>query len=241
MLYDKIAENYDHCRRDQLSYACVEVVRSELEARGLRSPQRILDVACGTGLISKCLHQLGHHVTGIDASDAMLSIARRRLPKGGVRFELADLTLYRPSQAFPVVLCFGDVINHFSEPEEARQVIRKLFRFLAPGGSLIADTNTLETYRSELWNCEKTGDDDEPSWEARAYFEPERELAHLEIAVGTLHRARLVERFYSDEQLWAWFQQAGFAQIRCRGFNPIPELSDIACQKTLWLAQKPES
>lgn len=46
-----------------------------------RSPQRVLEVGCGTGLFLEWFARLGHQTTGIDASAPMLELARRRLPE----------------------------------------------------------------------------------------------------------------------------------------------------------------
>src|SRR5215203_30516 len=40
-------------------------------------PTRVLDVACGTGLLTR---HLGSEVTGLDQSEAMLEVARERVP-----------------------------------------------------------------------------------------------------------------------------------------------------------------
>ena len=44
----------------------------------LPSPTQILDVGCGTGALASVLYELGHQVTGIDASWKMIDIARRK-------------------------------------------------------------------------------------------------------------------------------------------------------------------
>lgn len=247
MIYDRIASDYDHFMRDQLSRACAKVTRLELEARGLEPPQRILDVACGTGLISKRLHEAGHLVTGIDLSEAMLAVARERFSQGNSpRFELADLTTYEPDEPYPVVLCFGDVLNHFAEPDQAELVAKRLFHFTASGGLFVGDTNTLDTYRSELWNREDTEEQTRHRVTTSARYDSEQELAYLEI---TAHRRlgrkgvpayqeRLVERYYSEERVADWLKSAGFVQVEYRPFNPVPDFSEIASQKTLWLARK---
>ena len=43
------------------------------------SPQRVLEVGCGTGVFLEWFAQLGHQVTGIDPSSIMLDIAQRRV------------------------------------------------------------------------------------------------------------------------------------------------------------------
>src|SRR5205085_299419 len=51
---------------------------------------RALDAACGTGRHAARLAAAGHVTMGIDATPAMLDVARRRAP--GVEFRLGDLT-----------------------------------------------------------------------------------------------------------------------------------------------------
>ncbi len=46
---------------------------------GPTSPQRVLDVGCGTGIFLDWFHRLGHCVAGIDPSPSMLGIAHQRL------------------------------------------------------------------------------------------------------------------------------------------------------------------
>jgi len=45
------------------------------------SPQRVLEVGCGTGLFLEWFSEQGHQVTGIEPSSPMLNICRERLPE----------------------------------------------------------------------------------------------------------------------------------------------------------------
>ena len=54
-------------------------------------PRRVLDLACGTGEITKLLLALGHEVTALDFSEAMLAVARRKhAGRQRLRFRLGD-------------------------------------------------------------------------------------------------------------------------------------------------------
>ena len=69
--------------------------------------RRILDVGTGTGRAALLLAREGAHVTGIDASDAMLAVARRRAEGEGllIRFERGDAhRLEFPDHAFDTVV-----------------------------------------------------------------------------------------------------------------------------------------
>src|SRR5690242_10932363 len=69
---------------------------------------RVLDAGCGTGGASILARERGAIVTGCDASEAMLVIARRRLPE--VNFRLAELeNLPFPDAAFDAVLAINSL------------------------------------------------------------------------------------------------------------------------------------
>lgn len=42
------------------------------------SPQHVLDLGCGTGLLCDAYAARGHHVTGVDTTAAMLAVARQK-------------------------------------------------------------------------------------------------------------------------------------------------------------------
>ena len=123
-----------------------QVVRQELVARQLARhlagpPLRVLDVGCGQGTQSLRLARLGHDVTGVDSSDALLTDlagalageppdtrARVRTVRGDVR-DVATLCL---PGSFDVVLCHG-VLMYFPDPEP---LLGELARMVAAGGLL---------------------------------------------------------------------------------------------------------
>jgi len=101
-----------------------------------------LDAACGTGRHTAYLHELGHRVTGVDASPDMLSQARTRLPD--VDFHEADLhRLPLPDNAVDTVVC-ALALTHVAE---LAPVLREFARVLRPGGHLVvSDAHLLVSY-----------------------------------------------------------------------------------------------
>lgn len=101
-----------------------------------------LDAACGTGRHTAHLHQLGHHVTGVDASAEMLAQARKRLPD--VAFHEADLhRLPLPDDAVDTVVC-ALALTHV--PDLAA-VLAEFARVLRPGGHLVlSDAHLITSY-----------------------------------------------------------------------------------------------
>ena len=100
-----------------------------LDAVGASQGTRLLDVACGPGLIAGAAAGRGAIVTGLDFAAAMVAEARRRLP--GLMFQEGD------AEALPfdagtfdaVVMNFG--LLHLARPDVA---LAEAHRVLRPGG-----------------------------------------------------------------------------------------------------------
>ena len=73
--YDRLARDYDRSASSREEAAAD--LPGLLRAISLLPPARVLDVACGTGSLTQ---HLGPEVTGLDQSEAMLEVARRRTP-----------------------------------------------------------------------------------------------------------------------------------------------------------------
>ena len=61
---------------------------------------RVLDVACGTGVLSKALAEAGRHVIGVDASEGYLEGARRRRSHPSIAYEHGDARHMRFDNGF---------------------------------------------------------------------------------------------------------------------------------------------
>jgi SAM-dependent methyltransferase len=61
-------------------HICRPVYEAVFERAGVAAGTRLLDIGCGAGLALAVAAQRGAHVAGIDAADALLAIARERVP-----------------------------------------------------------------------------------------------------------------------------------------------------------------
>ena len=139
-LGDRWFEGDDHAidllrREGQLKTA---FVLETLDRHGIAPPARVLDVACGAGLISLPLADAGFHVTGVDLAEGALEAARRRVPEGAVAtFRTADaLDLDIDDGAFDAVLLL-DMLEHVDRPDRA---IAEAGRVVRPGGVVVFST-----------------------------------------------------------------------------------------------------
>lgn len=100
-----------------------------LDAVDIGPGARLLDIACGPGLVTARAQMHGASSRGLDFSPAMLAIARRYNP--AISFDEGDAeTLPYPDHAFDAVVSnFG--IHHVPRPQRA---LREAHRVLRDGG-----------------------------------------------------------------------------------------------------------
>jgi len=85
---------------------CRPVYEAVLERLSVGPGTVLLDAGCGAGMASQMAASRGARVTGLDASEALLAIARQRVPEG--TFGLSDLeTLPFADKSFDVVTGFN--------------------------------------------------------------------------------------------------------------------------------------
>lgn len=103
-------------------------------AAQIRPGQRVLDVACGTGILAREIaRRIGSagRVVGIDPGPGMIAVAKQLAPAIEWRAGVAE-SLPFPDQSFDAVVSqFG--LMFFTD---RRQALREMFRVLAPGGRL---------------------------------------------------------------------------------------------------------
>lgn len=97
---------------------------------------RVLDVATGTGAQAIAFAEKGTEVVGIDLSDAMLRIAKRKKPSAKTTFRQADATaLPFPDASFDGA-CVSFALHEMPQTIRER-VVREMARAVRPGGRLV--------------------------------------------------------------------------------------------------------
>jgi len=106
---------------------------------GIRSGQRVLDVACGTGVVSVTAARLGAKVTGLELTPELLTAARdnARIASVDVAWHEGDVeALPFDPNAFDVVV---SQYGHMFGPRPD-VTVREMLRVLKPGGVIAFST-----------------------------------------------------------------------------------------------------
>lgn len=138
-LYNDFAWTYDRIIAGDVSGRC-DFVQSVAAQRGVPPGSVILDAGCGTGSYSVELARRGYAVTGLDVSDALLSVARAKAEKAAacVTFRVGDLLELPRRPKYDGVLCRG-VLNDLIDSRCRQQALVSLGRALRTGGILVLD------------------------------------------------------------------------------------------------------
>jgi SAM-dependent methyltransferase len=103
-----------------------------MDAAHVTSGTRLFDAGCGAGMLGVLASFRGAHVTALDASPALVTIARERLPEADVREgDLEDLPFADAS--FDAVTA----VNSVFYAADMVAAVRELSRVATPGGRVV--------------------------------------------------------------------------------------------------------
>ncbi len=151
--YDVFSEFYDELTKN-VNYKDKADYLECLFKKYKHEPKLLLDLACGTGSLTLELHNRAYDIYGVDASAAMLSIAKEKAYDMDVSMlylcqKMQNLDLYG---TVDTVICMLDGINHLPAGFDVQKTFDKVSLFLEPGGYFIFDFNTVYKHKHVLSN-----------------------------------------------------------------------------------------
>ena len=139
--YTALATTYDHRWATYLDAS----LRMTIEVVGGLPAGRVLDVACGTGLLLEVLANRPDYpeLVGVDRVPAMLDVARQRIGRNATLLECEAAELPFEDASFQLVVC-TNALHYFPDAAAALQEIR---RVITASGHLVLT----DWCRNYLW------------------------------------------------------------------------------------------
>lgn len=107
-------------------------IKSFLSVIPLKEGDRVLDVACGSGVLDGCLLSMGLRVDAVDLSEKMIEKAKRNACNALVNYTVADFYAFSGGGMYDCLLAF-DAYPHFPDK---RLFAKKAFELLKENGTL---------------------------------------------------------------------------------------------------------
>ena len=222
--YHALAASYDRLTNDVDYEATVEFYKQILEREGLK-PRTVLDLACGTGSVTKILAEMGFSVTGVDMSEEMLTEAFMKVQDlpNPPRFICQKLQKLYVPRGVDLAVCALDSLDYITNPDDCAEAIRRTYKALNPGGIFIFDVNTPERLRA-MDDQIFLDEDDDVYCVWRGEFDEDTNICTY--AMDLFQRSGDVwqrsyeehcEYAYSQQQLMTYLKAAGFTRIEVYG------------------------
>jgi ubiquinone/menaquinone biosynthesis C-methylase UbiE len=181
-------------------------------------PKRVLDVACGTGNVTRELLKRGYEVAGVDNSAAMLNVARRKLPDTVPLFCQDARELSFDGPPFDAVVCLFDSLNYLLEPQDLHRAFRAVRRHLPDGGPFVFDMNAIRALEAGMFDQRGTGRDADLEYEWHSAWDPISRICTIRMEFhqrvngdewDTLYETHL-QRGYTLEEISRGLEDCGF-------------------------------
>ena len=209
--YDRFTEDVGYAR-------WADFFEQIFRREGLK-PHLVLDLACGTGSMSRELALRGYEMIGADASAEMLMQAMNNTMDLSPRplflnQSMEKLDLYGTVDA---CICCLDSVNYVTDPALLREAMRRVELFLEPGGVFIFDINTLRKFNRMNGQCYVREDEDVYCvWQVD--FDGTDCIYDFDLFVrdGTAWQRRQEtheERYYAPDNIKEVLTQLGFEKI----------------------------
>ena len=152
--YGALGGYYDRLMGADIDYAARAEFLLGLFSRFGSRPQTMLDLACGSGRLTRELTLQGVDMVGTDASAEMLSAAREAVDglTPTVLLLQQDMRELDLNDTVDGAVCTQDSFNHLLKTADIAAVLARLRLFIAPSGLLIFDVNTPYKHQELLGN-----------------------------------------------------------------------------------------
>ena len=235
--YSSLASVYNDlnfgCDYQKLSDFLVQQIRGNEK----RDTKIILDLACGTGVITLKLREKGYDMIGIDLSEEMLSVAREECYERNISDVLwlcQDMTDFELFGTIDACVCCLDSINYLTSIEDVKKCFSLVYNYLVPNGIFVFDINTPYRFENVYANNDFVIESGSSLCAWQNSYNKKSKLCHFYLSIfqenddGTYTRSdeTQTEKCYSYKQIQKALSECGFEIISVYGDSDGAEITE---------------
>ncbi len=148
--YEITAEFYDEINSTVDYGAWADFIEGVFARFCARRPELLLDLGCGTGVLTLLLAERGYDMTGVDSSPEMLAAAHENAERAGVDNVLwlcQDMSAFELYGTVDAVVSTCDSLNYLTRKESLRACLSLVHNYLVPDGLFVFDISSRGRYR----------------------------------------------------------------------------------------------
>ena len=184
----------------------------------------VLDIGCGTGVLTEKLAQQGFIVKGLDVSEDMLAVAEQRFQKSKIHVPLfcMSMTDLTGIEDLDVALISIDSLNYLQSEEDVKETFAGVYASLKNGGHFFFDVHSLYkmdeifmqgpfTFEDEnlayIWHTEK-GDHPHSVYHDLTFF------VQNDLGLYERFEESHFQQSFDEQQYTEWLVELGFKNIQ---------------------------
>lgn len=157
--YTEFAYLYDIFMEDVPYKEWARLLDRLLKAHGVDEGSAVLDLGCGTGVLTRLMADMGYAMTGVDLSEDMLSVAmdgnyspdeELEEPVYDILYINQDMAELDMPYGFDAIISTCDSVNYLTTDSELIECFKHVKDCLNEGGVFIFDFNTLYKYEQVI-------------------------------------------------------------------------------------------
>ena len=209
-VYDLFMDNVPY---DQWCGYITELLREYGIQDGL-----VLELGCGTGVLTRKLAAKGYDMIGVDYSEDMLEIAMDHRQEGeDILYLLQDMREFELYGTVRAAVSICDSMNYIVEYQDLVQVMKLVNNYLDPGGIFIFDLNTPYKYEEILGENTFAENRPEGSFIWENYYDGETGINEYDLTLFVREKEGIYRKFeethyqraYELEQVRRAVKEAG--------------------------------
>lgn len=223
MEYETFAFVYDDIMDDSLYEKWLSFTNRHVN----QQQKRLLELACGTGILALDLAKEGYEVTALDLSYDMLSMASERFNEAfgeednPIQLTQGDMMDLSEVGTYDIVTCYSDSLCYMKTPLEVQQVFDEVYSVLDANGTFIFDVHSPYKMTDVFpdYSFHQETEDYAFLWDSYPDEEPLSIVHELSFYVrrhGEIFERHLEdhhERTYKIDHYLAMLESAGFTNV----------------------------